>query len=401
MHLVLHEHSDDDQDRHLDASILQFTHAIFLPFDSSAKSDEPNPILAFFFLTEALFLRLPKYPRLSDVNYCVNCFRYLRDLSPEAFGFTCNKVTIILVHILSLQIKLEPGNAMKGIEEMSVLCQELLALDLSETDRNRPFLASLDEFAANVVTHFRAMDQPSQQVVECLRQANARLPDSRLISLAIFMSLYSRFFATMSNDDYEDAMTFFDKDFVPHSIRDSPNPYLRQVLILAGEMANLQFGSNGNPKSLEQAIVRFRSCLDSVSPNDPERGAIIQSLAELERRCLDVFGITSGLPEVDLHNPKVDDLPSLSQLAASLSGSNNVKMTMVARALHFRALSKFTHCLTNKEDVEEGAKYSRLLLTSLQQSPDEAMITYAIIACSGWFFYRAFELTNDTKYLLE
>jgi hypothetical protein len=223
-HLMRYKQSLDDRDRYLDTSILQFTRTIFLPFDSSNKHG-PNPISAFFFLTEALFFQLPKHQQHSNARYCIRYLRYLRDLSPEAFGISSNKVATLLVHALCVQARLEPDNAIGCFEEMSVLCQELLASDLYhilKTDRNDALLTAFDNFGGTVVAHFsKSLDQHSQRVVETLREANRRLPSLQLVSLAVFMILCSHFTMTLSNDDYQEAMDFLDGSLVPHSSTDS------------------------------------------------------------------------------------------------------------------------------------------------------------------------------------
>jgi CHAT domain-containing protein len=397
-----YKQSLDDRDRYLDTSILQFTRTIFLPFDSSNKHG-PNPISAFFFLTEALFFQLPKHQQHSNARYCIRYLRYLRDLSPEAFGISSNKVATLLVHALCVQARLEPDNAIGCFEEMSVLCQELLASDLYhilKTDRNDALLTAFDNFGGTVVAHFsKSLDQHSQRVVETLREANRRLPSLQLVSLAVFMILCSHFTMTLSNDDYQEAMDFLDGSLVPHSSTDSSDSYLGVASNLAAGMAYLRVSLHKNPEYLEEAIFRHRSCLDSISPADPERHVVVRSLAELERRRLDEFGVTGGLPELHSSNPKVI-LPSFSDLAASLDQSNVVKMNMATLYQHFIAI-RSTDLLTERADIEEAVKYCRLLLKSLEQSPYVAMIIHATIAGSGLFLYRAFELTNNAEYLDE
>jgi hypothetical protein len=67
LHLLRYELSDDRQD--LNTSILQFTHAILLPFYSTKR--DLNPIAALFSLAKALFRRSLKDRQLEDVLYCV------------------------------------------------------------------------------------------------------------------------------------------------------------------------------------------------------------------------------------------------------------------------------------------------------------------------------------------
>jgi CHAT domain-containing protein len=392
--------SDDEQD--LDTSILQFTYIIIvLPFHLPIGRG-PNPLSAFFFLTEALFHRSSKYEEPSDVGYCIKCLLYLRDVSPEALGIASNKVTTLLVRVRALQVKVEPDTMLNGVEEMSVLCRELLSAGLSEPDGNVAF----ESFAQAVMTCFQhSPGQPSQQVVECLREAHTHLPNLLVIPQALFMSFVFRFLTTKSNDDYEDAMAFFDKDIALHSPADNPNPLLGPASYLAATMAYGRLTFYGNPEYLEEAIFRYRACLDLYSPADPLRGAIIQTLERLERSRFKEFGVTHGhrLPESCSSSPEVIDRPSLPHLAASLAGSNADKplpMTMEALSRHHMAVKSMLHS-ADKVDIEEAVKYCRLLLSSLQKNPSDEMMAPIIIANSGDFLLRAFKLTKNPEYLNE
>ena len=67
--------------------------------------------------------------------------RNIRDqlLKVEAFDITprtCNAATTSLVYALSLHMMLENSDAMHSIEEMSVLCCELLSTDALEQELN-------------------------------------------------------------------------------------------------------------------------------------------------------------------------------------------------------------------------------------------------------------------------
>jgi CHAT domain-containing protein len=392
--------SDEEQD--LESSILHFTHAIFLPFPLPIKGG-PALISIFFFLMEALFRRSHKYQEPSDVRYCIKYLHYLRDQSLEARGVTRSGVTASLVRALAHEVMLEPGNKMQTIEEISALCCDLLYSDFS-TDKPNLTLV-IQHFAEAVYTYLRhSWGQLPQQVVECLREANKRQPDLHEISFALFYHFSHRFYAIQSNEDYERAMTLLDKIIASHSPADSPTENLKQSLMHAVPLARLRFEFYGNPEYLEEAIIRTRALLGSISLEDPKRGDVIQSLVELEKRRFDEFGITNGLPGAHPGNPEVADLPSFSLLAASLADSSAVSsppMTPEDRLRHFRAVRTMGR-ITNKADIEEGVKYCCLLLTSFQQCPDDKdMITSMIILYLGTFLYHAFTLTNNPAYLNE
>jgi hypothetical protein len=68
---------------------------------------------------------------------------------------------------------------------------------------------------------------------------------------------------------------------------------------------------------------------------------------------------------------------------------------------HYRAVQAMNH-ITNETDIEEAAKYGRLLLKSLQQAPSDVMhATHSTVFMLGNFFRHAFRLTNNCEYLDE
>jgi len=166
---------------------------------------------------------------------------------------------------------------------------------------------------------------PSQQVIECLREANAHLQDSHVVSFVLSKYLFNSLFETQSNEYYENAMALLDKAIASHSPEDGPGENLRRSLTLTAQFARYRFVFCENPDYLEDAIIRTRAHLGSISLEDPERGDIIQSLVELERQRFDGFGITNGIPEATPSNPEIVDLSSFSHLTTSLAESNAVK----------------------------------------------------------------------------
>jgi tetratricopeptide (TPR) repeat protein len=297
---------------------------------------------------------------------------------------------------MALQVELEPRNARQSFQEMSVLCHELLSSALPKSGRNK----TIERFAQAVMTGLvNRWNQPSQQVIECLREANVRLPDSHFISFVLLRSFNLRFWMTKSIGDYENAMAVFDKIVAPHSSIDSPSPYLGDVLKTAARLLQIRFTFYGNPEYLEEAIFRCRAILSLIPPEDPNHGDIIQILIKLEKHRFDEFGVTNGLPEAPSSNPKDIDLPLFSDLSASLSESDNPKL--MERLRYLRAVKAMCR-ITDKAEIEDAVKYCRRLLTLLQQSPDDAMtLTHLIINESAGFLLRAFELTRNPEHLNE
>jgi len=392
--------SHDEQD--LDAAILQYTHTIFLPFHHPTGHRQGAPVTAILVrLSMLLVLRSRKSKQLSDVRYSAHCLRYLRDRSLQVEGFditpfTHSGVTASLVCALALQVDLERGNAMHGIEEMSVLCRELLSSDALEQDLN----PAVESFAGTLLAHMKdTFDHPSQQVIKCLCEANTRLPDSHPVSLALSLASSLRFRGTKSDDDYECAMGHLDKLIASRFPVCGPDKTLRQHLSLAATLAVLRSLIYRNPEHLEEAISRTRAHLGFVSIEDPERGEIIRTLAELVRRRAKEFD--NGVLEGHFNDPVADDLPPVSQLAASPAESDTVKAPSTATESclrHFKAIVSAGR-ITDKAEIHKAVQYCRLLRPSLQQSSDP--LRDVTLLQLGEFLSHAFELTNEPEYLNE
>jgi CHAT domain-containing protein len=395
--------SDDERD--IEASILHSAHAIFLPFHFSTQRSQ-DTISVFFCLADALFNRSRKFGQPNDIRYCIKYLHHLRGFSPEAFDIifpTRDDVTKLLVHAMAHQQEIEPGNAMQGIEEISVLCCEFLVSDLPE-----PQL--VDAVATCVLALCAYIDdsrfQPPQQVIECLREVDTRLPNSHATSIFLGQTYTVRFQVTQSDEDYERAMAPLDKIIASHSPADTPSQYMSIAFRVAAKLAHTRFVFYKDPKHLEEAIFRCRAHLSSTSLEDPERGAIIQTLVRLEGERLDGFGVTNRLPGFPPSDPVVVDPPSFSHLAASLAESNAIQsrsMTLDTRLRHFKAVSSMG-LITDNADIEEGVKYCRLLLASLQRCTsggNVTLLTDMTIFRFGEFLQHAFALTNNAEYLNE
>ncbi|KAH9161535.1 hypothetical protein EDB89DRAFT_1913841 [Lactarius sanguifluus] len=181
-----------------DKSILHETEAILLP-PRSWLGQDPNILETFFALALALVNRSKVFGQYKDAIYAARYLRYLRD-QPQ-FGSRRHEVTASLVD-------LEARNVMQCIEEMAVLCHELLTLDPSNDDTTD----SLTHLAGVFLSKFSlsAPDQPLNQIIECLRLARKHRLDMG-VSFALAASLLCRYFTTFVNDDYEEAASALDE----------------------------------------------------------------------------------------------------------------------------------------------------------------------------------------------
>jgi hypothetical protein len=81
---------------------------------------------------------------------------------------------------------------------MAILCWEQLSSDLLDPELN----IVVESFAGAVMVHISDSLAPlSQEIIKCLCEANARLPDSWLISSTLHNSFYIRFMITHSNEE--------------------------------------------------------------------------------------------------------------------------------------------------------------------------------------------------------
>ena len=400
LRLLRYKLSNDEQD--LETSILQFTHVLLLPFHRPTGCSA-NPIKEFFDLTEALYHRSCKLKQPGDTSCCLKYLRYLRDPSFETFGVPRNKLTTLLVLTLALQQEFKPTSARLDLEEMSVLCRELLASNSSEGFLKEAVTSLVQTF---IVYHLNLWNQPSHQLVECFREASVRLPGLQELSLVLSAALSSRFLITSSSDDYNDARAALDAISSSHLPGDNLSKNVRLSLSIAAHLAGGRFALSGEPEYLEESIIRSRAYLDSLPLEDPERGKTILSLANLERRRFHEFGITNSLEEVHSGGtpdvPEVINPPSFLHVAKSLAASNSFMHPSMTAEDRFRYLEALRSAdrITNKADIEEAATYCRLLLPSLQNSPDDAVTpTRLIIIRTGIFLLESFHVTKNSGHL--
>ena len=376
----------------LNTSIVQFAHATFLPFHFSAEGG-PNLLQVFYYLTGVIFVRSFKFKQPSDITHCVKYLRYLRGQSLQPFGVTDNEVTGLLVRALALQVNLEPDQGMQAVEEMSVLCRELLVSDFSE----EYLKVTLTDFAEAIAHVMTLRGQLSQQVINCLREANTRLPNLHEISCILFASLGERFHITESNDDYEDALAALDKTFASRPRAGGPYPYVEGALGAGAMLARTQLSRYGDPEYLVEAIFRYRVWLRRMSHDNPERSRIIWSLERLESRRFAAFGVSSGLPEAGTSGPKVD-ISSLSKAVASFVESNVICTPSMTESKYGELAEAIysTHHITDLADIEEAIKCCRMLLPCFRSTdPILPFITYTL----GGLLSRAFEHTGNVEYL--
>ncbi|KAF8496718.1 CHAT domain-containing protein [Russula emetica] len=369
----------------LDQSILRFTEAMSLPLPWDPRCR--NIIQIFFHLTIALVHRANDSKRPEDVTRSIIHLRYLRGQSLEAFNIPPNRVTGLLLDALEIQVEMRLGDVRQDIEEMAVLCHELLKSDIPTTSLTG-FITCLVRAVNAQFGRFSEWQEPSDKVIECLQEANRRLPDSPDVSNALACSLFYRFRITYSNDDYEGGTTILDK--VIHAPGDGHKEF---ALRLAAAFAQARSSMFGKPEYLEQAIHTTRTLLSEAALEDTLHPTVMYGLALLHGNRFDDSGVASGLHEAHLGNSGTSDHPSFRDLTASLTESNAEN----DHGKHFDAILSIDR-IFNKVEVEEAIKYCRLLLES--SHPDSDLAHLAGMGL-GLLLPRSFSCTNKIEHLNE
>jgi CHAT domain-containing protein len=372
----------------LDQSILRFTEAMSLPLPWDPRCQ--NNIQIFFHLTVALVHRAKDSRRPEDVTRSIIHLRYLRGQSLEAFNILPSRITGLLLDALGIQVEMKLGDVGQDTEEMADLCHELLKSDIPTTSLTG-FIMGLSRAVSAQFGRFNELQESSDKVIECLREANRRLPDSHDVSNALALSLCVRFRITCSNEDYEEGTAILDK--VLHAPGDGQTQHKECALRLAAIFAQARSSIFGKPEYLEQAIHSTRTLLGEAALEDTLHPTVMYGLALLHGNRFDDSGVVSGLQEAYHGNSGTSNHRSFRDLAASLTESNAEN----DNNKHLDAILSIGH-IFDKEEVEDAIKYCRLLSASSHPDSDFAYLAGTGL---GVLLPRAFSCTNKIEYLNE
>ncbi|KAI0298041.1 CHAT domain-containing protein [Multifurca ochricompacta] len=285
---------------------------------------------------------------------------------------------------------------MKNIDELAVLCHDLIASGILED-----FSASaVVVLARAVITKFslNKRGQLSDQVIECLREAYVHLPDLQPVSYAFAYSLGIRFMLSYSNDDYKEATIILDRDIASRHPGDSSDTYLGRASALVAMIAYARSIIYGNPECLEESISRIRTALSLNSLPYSLRPAFTQVLESGQKRRSEVFGVTGSLEEWPSSDLGVSSLLYLATSVAKLNG--DLSVTSVdddGQSQNIETLLSVGH-LDGIVDIEEAIKSYRMLLDSFNSSD---FTNYAVSLALAQQLLRAFKLTYNIQYLDE
>src|SRR6267142_1358164 len=381
------------QEYDLEQSIIYHTEAVLLPLPWDRRCR--NVVQMFFSTTQVLVHLANKSRQPEDVKRSIVYLRYLRRQSIGAFDVLHISVTVMLVDALSMRAELELGDVMQDIEEMAVLCLEILH---SHVPSPLGSIMTLVQAIKAQLRNWSERRESSAKVIDCLREANIRFSDSDEISITLAWSLFNRFHITYSNDDYEEGAAILDKIIASHAPGDRLNQYQEMALKLIASFAQARSTAYGKPEYLEDAIHHLRTLLRGVSLEDPVRPTVIHALSLLQGIRFEDFGVSAGLQDKHSSNSGFSGHSSFRELRASLSLSSSSKSPqVVTEDQHLDALLSVDR-ITDIAEIKEAVKYCRLLLaTSLPSNVLARLASNAL----GVLLLRAFSCTDNVEYLNE
>ncbi|KAH9030402.1 CHAT domain-containing protein [Lactarius pseudohatsudake] len=369
-----------NQSEDIDKIIFHYAESILQPRSLELGGTIPP---ALFVLARALVKRSTASNQLEDAIYAAKYLRYLRDQPHGVSGFPPQAVTASLVDALACHVELGALNVIQCVEEMAVLCRELLTLEASDDHTT----SSITRFAINAITLSSEITQwaPDQletldQVIECLRLAREHRPDVRVARYSLAWCLIRRYSTTFVNNDYEEAVPVLDEFIASGSAGDDKLVSLREeVTLLVTVLATFRSITHETPEYLEEAIYRVRTMPDQSSEKD-----MLAEAAAVERFRL--FGSIEGpetssgnsllsRPVTALSYPKVDDSEKMELFCELLSEIRNLDIT----------------------EIGEAVEKSRTLLASAPTDLSTSMHLYWF----GKILFEAFQRTNKIEYLNE
>ena len=246
---------------------------------------------------------------------------------------------------------------------MAILCLELLKSDMS-TDSISDLIIRFAQIAETQFGRLPQRPEPSEKVIECLREANARLPDSLEVSIAFASSLSDRFRVSFSSGDYKDGVTTLDN--VIRAPGDTLTERQEAALNLATTitLTRTVIFRFRKPEYLEEAIYRTSALPGEASLKDTRRHHFKGWLAALRGKRFDDPSVASGLQEA---RPRYSNQQLLRGLTGSLIDLNGKNQNKHIRVLLSAGLD--SHRIPDKPEIEGAKKYYcfylHLLVTAL------------------------------------
>jgi len=382
-------------------SILYDTEAVFVA--SHLDTVNQDTVQGFYHLASGLMnpMQISRDP--SDVQPCIEYFRYLESLPLEVFGVSSDEVKVHLLVVLGTQVELGIGDAARNIDEVMDRCRDLLASNIPP-----PLLKVAIHALVNASGVCSDSSPPSEYLgvlIDHLREANRRLgSQDPYVALQLALHLSYRFNVIYSIDDYEEALAHFDKVISSEPNRDCQGPEVTSALFFSAKLAAIRAMTLENPECFEDAIYRSRKFLRIPSTDDYRRRAVTQVLEEyLSRRSRHFGGTGEGLPEP---RPPDREVPSFTHLVASLRARSTIDKTdwwsptvpdegPDEGLQRIWALQTVCHT-TDIAEIVGAIEYCQLLI---ELTPPGHGIIYLPAKALGEVLFHAFKCTDNIEYL--
>ena len=325
--------------------------------------------------------------RPEDICYATEYLRHLRDQPPEMFMFplTRCRVTTALVVVLVFQVQFKFGDMLQHIEEMTILCRELLTSHPSD----HGITHYIDLFAIAVSSKFgpAAPHQPPKSVIDCLRLARMHKPELRYVQLALVICLFGRYLFTFLEDDYMETASVLDEISDSRSPGDGPDEIADAIQQIVTQMAVVRSTTYETLEYSEEAIYHVRAFL-SAFPNEDLLGPHFNDyLKATANQRLRYFGSIEGLahtedlgrsqPVLSLEDPELDRIyQTMGLLRRLLSG---IPKNDVAK-------------------IDDAIKKGRTMIAS---APSKDPLASHLFEIFGSVLFQAFERTENIEYLDE
>ena len=409
----------------LDKSILNYSKAIILlPIHAKPSF---NVVQVFFHLAIALLECSEEFKQPEGIKYAIEYLQYIRRLPQDFFNVPRSLITTSLTRALRTQFKSDAGNLSQDINELVVLCTELLFSNGSEDVPTAAFLY-LDEAVSNIGLNHGFPTGMLDEIIECLRNALkvcSLAPASFKVMYALAKALNIRFMRAHSKEDYEEATAMLERILKPGGCPDSFRvlPSTLSITLAHGRSAFF-----GEPEYSELAISLLRAESSSPSLDERLRAVFTSSLEIQTRHRFREYSLNESLEEANSYTSQLVNVSSpanLEEYAQEKSLSDAVRQTysatdMQQRIEHLEYLlsitppgtERYAECLghlgewykskfrrtDNISDLREAIKYSRLLLDA---TPVGALWRFIRLSSLKNILFLAFHKTGKVSYLDE
>ncbi|KAN0134245.1 CHAT domain containing protein, partial [Lactarius tabidus] len=349
-----------EQQEDFDKSILHHTEAILLPRSSLAGPD-PTIVQLLFRLVDLLLTRPENAEQPEEIMYSIAYLRYLRRLPLESHDIPRKDVTTSLIQQLATQVKLKAKYGIQNIEEMVVLCRELLPSTIS-TDFPADAFMFLSDIATLSSIRRRSV-QLLNKVIECLRDAvEVRPPGTHRVLLGLANALATRARQRFSkyglSEGLEEANSYHFEELLPNTLPVSEDN--TDYLIELSNCYKIKFSHTNDSSDIEKSIEYSRLSLDSTTFGDSCR---VHALVGLRNVLFLAFKHTNELNYLD----------------ESISQGYDILEMNDAKPFHFSTIRHLissllirTSSLRQREDLDEILRLMPLALGSpYARTPDE------------------------------